>query len=176
MTVYDAWHSCRPWCDARQNATQPRQSEGPLADLRQEPIGQFTWCTLQPEQFSALDTALQSSRQPENVLFTYKVWSVSSLRISKRGASHTPQTPRRWCKSSNSVSATLLPCLQKPIFAAQRLLRPSSLLLLAAVASEDSCQIHRRRLHRSTPSASLSWLRRCSHQALTYSPSSSGAI
>ncbi|CAK0732485.1 hypothetical protein CVIRNUC_000137 [Coccomyxa viridis] len=62
-----------PRCDARQNATQPRQSEGPLADLRQEPFGQFTWCTLQPEQFSALENTLQPSRQPENVLFTYKL-------------------------------------------------------------------------------------------------------
>ena len=55
---------------------QTRQSQGPLADLRQEPIGQFTWCVLHPEQFSALDNALYPSRQPENVLFTYKVWTV----------------------------------------------------------------------------------------------------
>ena len=49
----------------------------------------------------------------------------------------------------------------------QRTLRPSSLLLLAAAASEDSCQRYWRRRDRSAPSATHRRLKRRSHQAMT---------
>ena len=66
---------CRPRCDARQTAMQPRQHHNgrkPLAGEEVKAETKFTWCTLQPAHFSeGVDN--RWGAQPENVLLTHKV-------------------------------------------------------------------------------------------------------